>query len=210
MSQRLTAAVIAAATLTIGWNIWSIATTGNTERQSDFRAEIVDITSRTVALTTPAVVSRVATSPSVKKIPQQRVVTYRERKPARLTAKELDCLARNIYFEAGVENRAGKLAVAQVTLNRRDSGRWGRDVCSVVYARAQFSWTLSKDLRNKRPSGELWEQSRAVANEFASGVRIKNLEDTTHYYSDIIPPPAWANTMRVSHKIGQHTFFQRI
>ena len=31
--------------------------------------------------------------------------------------EELECLALNIYFEAGVESTAGKLAVANVTIN---------------------------------------------------------------------------------------------
>lgn len=208
MKQRLTAAVIALSTSVIGYNIWTLANTGNTERQSDFRAEIVEIGSRVVAQSKPTETVRPAMQPK-KKIPERRVATYRERKPVKLTARELDCLAKNIYYEAGVENRAGKLAVAQVTLNRRDEGRWGRDVCSVVYARAQFSWTLSREKRNKQPSGELWRESQQVAREFASGTRIRNLEDTTYYHANYVDP-AWNRTMRVSHVIGQHIFYQKI
>ena len=63
----------------------------------------------------------------------------------RYSTAEEDCLARNIYHEAGVEPTVGKYAVAQVTLNRLKDGRWGRDICSVVYSKAQFSWTLNVD-----------------------------------------------------------------
>ena len=34
------------------------------------------------------------------------------------TPADAECLAKNIYFEAGVESTAGKLAVANVTINR--------------------------------------------------------------------------------------------
>ena len=47
--------------------------------------------------------------------------------------KQLDCLTRNIYWEAASEPFEGKVAVAQVTLNRVESGRFAPTVCGVVY-----------------------------------------------------------------------------
>ena len=44
-------------------------------------------------------------------------------------------MARNIFYEAGGESREGKIAVAQVTLNRAQDPRFGRSVCEVVKAR---------------------------------------------------------------------------
>jgi spore germination cell wall hydrolase CwlJ-like protein/uncharacterized Fe-S cluster protein YjdI len=46
--------------------------------------------------------------------------------------KELACLARNIFFEAGGEPIEGKVAVGVVTLNRLQDGRFGRSLCGVV------------------------------------------------------------------------------
>ena len=70
--------------------------------------------------------------------------------------KELLCMAKNIFFEAAIESTAGKLAVAQVTLNRVNSKYYPNTVCGVVYEglhyttsnglqlpvrdRCQFSW----------------------------------------------------------------------
>lgn len=138
----------------------------------------------------------------------EQVVLVKTKQQVALTAKELDCLAKNIYHEAGVEDRAGKIAVAQVTLNRLREGRWGNNVCSVVYAKAQFSWTLDKRKRNQVPKGELWEQSRAVALEFQRGTRVKGLEDSTHYHADYIRDPAWAKAKQVAKQIGQHIFYR--
>lgn len=47
--------------------------------------------------------------------------------------KQIECLAKNIYYESAGESYEGKLAVAQVTMNRVNSGIFPRDICSVVY-----------------------------------------------------------------------------
>ena len=72
----------------------------------------------------------------------QVVVTAAER------TKQLDCLTKNIYWEAASEPFEGKVAVAQVTMNRVKNGRFGDGVCGVVYQKnviyqkviCQFSW----------------------------------------------------------------------
>ena len=46
--------------------------------------------------------------------------------------KELQCLARNIFFEAANEPEEGKVAVGLVTLNRSQDSRFARTVCGVV------------------------------------------------------------------------------
>lgn len=46
--------------------------------------------------------------------------------------KELQCLARNIFFEAANEPVEGKVAVGLVTLNRVQDGRFRDSVCGVV------------------------------------------------------------------------------
>jgi len=46
--------------------------------------------------------------------------------------KELACLARNIFFEAGNESEEGKVAVGLVTINRTQDGRFAKTICGVV------------------------------------------------------------------------------
>ena len=50
----------------------------------------------------------------------------------KIDRKEFDCLARNIFFEAANEPEEGKVAVALVTLNRKQDGRFRNTVCGVV------------------------------------------------------------------------------
>jgi spore germination cell wall hydrolase CwlJ-like protein len=49
-----------------------------------------------------------------------------------LTDKEIECLARNIYFEAGSEPLEGKVAVGLVTINRSQDPRYPSSICGVV------------------------------------------------------------------------------
>ena len=75
--------------------------------------------------------------------------------------REVDCLAKNIYFEAKGEPRAGKIAVAEVTMNRVKSKQFPRSVCAVVYQKTkgtcQFSWVCEgkKVIRNRAA----WKES---------------------------------------------------
>jgi spore germination cell wall hydrolase CwlJ-like protein len=52
-----------------------------------------------------------------------------------ISSKDVECLAKNIYYEAGSEPEEGKVAVAMVTINRVRDGRFGRSICSVVEQR---------------------------------------------------------------------------
>jgi len=47
--------------------------------------------------------------------------------------KQLECLTRNIYWEAASEPFEGKVGVAQVTINRVESGKFADSICGVVY-----------------------------------------------------------------------------
>ena len=124
------------------------------------------------------------------------------------TPKEANCLAKNIYHEAGVEDVRGKFAVAQVTINRLKSGRWGKSICSVVYAKSQFSWTLYTKLRNEQPKGRTWVESQRVATQvLAHGARVPSLQHSQHYHAVYIKKPVWTRAVAQIQQIGQHVFY---
>ena len=52
-----------------------------------------------------------------------------------LSDRDVECMARNIFYEAGAEPTEGKIAVGIVTLNRAQDPRFGNSVCEVVKAR---------------------------------------------------------------------------
>ena len=61
------------------------------------------------------------------------IVKVPEIRKVLVNKKELDCMASNIYFEASTQSRVGKIAVAQVTMNRVRSPEFPNSVCEVVY-----------------------------------------------------------------------------
>lgn len=138
---------------------------------------------------------------------KKQVALIKTNERIHLTAAEEECLAKNIFHEAGVEPHVGKIAVAQVTHNRLKSGRWGKDVCKVVYAKAQFSWTLQKKKRNAKPKGELWVASVKAAREFAKGTRVTHVDNSQFYHTDYIARPFWADPNKELIKVGQHIFY---
>jgi spore germination cell wall hydrolase CwlJ-like protein len=87
--------------------------------------------------------------------------------------QQLDCLAINIYREAGYEPFEGKVAVAQVTMNRVKDGRFGKDVCGVVYQKnvvmervvCQFSWACDAVHKNRPVNKAAYNESYEVAKK---------------------------------------------
>lgn len=122
--------------------------------------------------------------------------------------KEFECMVRNIYYEAGVENDLGKYAVAQVTLNRKKTGYWGKNICNVVYSKAQFSWTKVKERAWLRPKDATWVRCRKIATDVLNdGVRVKPLRTAVYYHATYINDPQWVDYTKKLVTIGQHVFY---
>ena len=134
-------------------------------------------------------------------------------------SSELECMSKNIYFEAALESTAGKLAVAQVTMNRVKSTNYPNTVCAVItqgkhYAsghpvrdRCQFSWYC--DGKGDDPhKGRMWRDSAAVAEYVLSTPTLMDITDgATHYHANYIDSPRWADPKRKTVAIDTHIFF---
>jgi len=127
--------------------------------------------------------------------------------------QELECLTRNIYWEAASEPFEGKVGVAQVTLNRMESGRFAPSVCGVVYQKnlfyqkivCQFSWFCESGHTVKTIHRPLWNESEEVAKKvLLEGFRLPGLKDALYYHADYVNP-GW-NKLRLE-KIGHHIFY---
>ncbi|QHJ82481.1 MAG: hypothetical protein [Bacteriophage sp.] len=60
-------------------------------------------------------------------------------------AREVDCMAKVIFFEARGESKRGKTLVANVVRNRTQFGKpFATELCKVVYQPNQFAWTRDK------------------------------------------------------------------
>lgn len=139
----------------------------------------------------------------------KELILERQITAIKYTEKDVDCLARNIFYEAGVEDQLGKYAVAQVTLNRVKANykKWGNNICSVVYAPKQFSWTSVKKRAWVKPKGKLWEESVHVARAVLDvGIRVRPLKKALFYHTDYVNPK-WKDESKQITQIGAHIFY---
>jgi spore germination cell wall hydrolase CwlJ-like protein len=127
--------------------------------------------------------------------------------------KDLECLALNIYREAGHEPFEGKVAVAQVTLNRVADTKFPMTVCEVVYEKTavyskvicQFSWYCDANHRNRKINQEAYADSYAVAKKvYLEGFRLDGLNNALYYHADYVRPN-W-KLERIT-QIGAHIFY---
>jgi spore germination cell wall hydrolase CwlJ-like protein len=127
--------------------------------------------------------------------------------------KQLDCLTRNIYWEAASEPFEGKVGVAQVTLNRVESGKFAPTVCGVVYQKntfyqkvvCQFSWYCESNHKIRPVHAALWKESEEVAKKvLLEKFRLPSLENALFYHADYVSP-GW-KLPRIE-KIGNHIFY---
>ena len=125
--------------------------------------------------------------------------------PIKYTPAELTCLTKNIYHEARGEQVEGQYAVANVTINRLKSGKWGNDICQVVYAKNQFSWTNQKKPSKTEPAA--WAQAHDIAVNALSGTRVRGLDASLFYHADYIKSPGWVDNRHYVTQIGQHKFY---
>lgn len=127
--------------------------------------------------------------------------------------RETRCLAEAVYFEARSEPEAGQAAVAQVVLNRVQSGLYPASVCGVVYQNrhhyrgCQFSFACEgRSLRITE--GDAWEQAVRVAKEVMVGrTYISDVGRSTHYHANYAHP-RWARALRKMDVIGRHIFYR--
>jgi len=123
--------------------------------------------------------------------------------------KQVDCLAENIYYEAGYEPQNGKIAVALVTLNRTQDYRFGKDICSVVKQKVnstcQFSWMCEgkKSITNNI----VYNQARDVAlYVYANYEKMHDITLGAKYYHADYVNPKWK--LEKTTVIGRHIFYK--
>jgi spore germination cell wall hydrolase CwlJ-like protein len=134
------------------------------------------------------------------------IVFETEKNPILYNRKDIQCLARNIFFEAGTESMLGKIAVGQVTVNRVKIGHWGETVCDVVHAKDQFSWTNKKDLKIDKDSRTYRDSVVAAKRVLSERKRLRILRHALFYHADYVRPN-WIDRDQKIGKIGTHVFY---
>jgi hypothetical protein len=124
---------------------------------------------------------------------------------------EWRCLAEAIYHEARGEPIEGQIAVAEVILNRRDSGEYPDSVCGVVQQgtgekwMCQFSYFcdgVSDAIRDE----DAWNEVGRVARVMLDGAP-RELTDGAQFYHTRAVDPYWADEFYRTAEIGAHMFY---
>jgi spore germination cell wall hydrolase CwlJ-like protein len=130
------------------------------------------------------------------------------------TQRQLTCLAQNIYHEAGSESYNGKVAVAQVTVNRANSGNFPSTICGVVHQKTQvadkticqFSWVCDPLAKGRRVYSKAWKESQEIARKvLLDGLRLESLGSDALYFHNARVRPKWG--LERIDRIGGHTFY---
>jgi spore germination cell wall hydrolase CwlJ-like protein len=126
-------------------------------------------------------------------------------------SQQIVCMAKNIYYEAATESYEGKLAVAQVTMNRVNHHDFPKTVCGVVYQKVNntYQFSLVGMSVDRVKNQYAWEESMIVARK---ALTEQKLHDTLYRtkslnYHNTSVSPEW-KLKRVA-KIGNHIFYSR-
>ncbi len=142
-----------------------------------------------------------------------------------INPQQLNCLAKNIYFEAANQSFEGKLLVGIAVMERVKLSTYPDSICGVVHDAitsnglpiknlCQFSWFCdgkSDKIHLKNPIvKKAWEESLAAAKL----VLLKKLAANPVYdgmvqYHAIYVHPAWARSHQFKEfvQVGDHIFY---
>ena len=132
----------------------------------------------------------------------------------KIDMKQVACMAKNIYYEAGAEAMPGQAAIARVVMNRVNHG-FAETPCKVIYQKTlinenivcQFSWVCEgKDDPSK--SNPRYKQALKIAYEVMVYDMHKNVvPKTALFFHATTIDPLWPYKQVA--RIGNHIFYSK-
>lgn len=138
--------------------------------------------------------------------------------------KQLYCLSEAVYFESGNQPFVGKLAVAEVILNRVKNVKYPNSICKVVHQgptreswkkngtyypvrhRCQFSYYCDGKTDKPLVETSTWKKSYNAAS-FAFYNNVDIVDGATHYHATYVSP-SWSKQLRRVTRIEDHIFYK--
>ena len=125
-------------------------------------------------------------------------------------ADQIECLAKNIYFEARDQSFLGQRAVAWVTLNRVHNKKYPKNICDVVWQYHQFSWT--HDGKSDNPGNNFaWHRAMLIAEIVLD--RYGDMDDPTDgavmFHANYVDP-YWNSKYTKTVRIDDHIFYKEV
>lgn len=161
-----------------------------------------------------AILVQSVTHAKMEKLREGQMLSSNDIVTIKTRERQLECLAMNIYREAGHENFEGKVAVAQVTMNRASHPSFPKDVCGVVYQKSvimdrvicQFSWYCDTAHKARPVNQTAYNESMSVAKKvLLEGFRLDVMKEALYYHANYVNPK-W-NLEKIG-SIGNHIFYK--
>ena len=122
-----------------------------------------------------------------------------------LSDKDVECLARNIFYESGGEPLEGKVAVGIVTINRSQDSRFPSTLCEVVHQRTTVT-VPKKVVEVRTVKTGMWSPPQEVKE-----VRTTWVPKTVYQFSWVgqrvprIKPddPRWIESRRIAEELSR-------
>jgi spore germination cell wall hydrolase CwlJ-like protein len=159
--------------------------------------------------------TEVAKTAEVPQPPVELVIRYDAAwlasQPKPTGGSDWECLRTALYFESRGESIKGQFAVAEVILNRRDSGRYPGSVCGVVNqgggGGCQFSYTCDGIADRMREGGAI-DRAGRIARLMLDGAP-RALTAGATYFHTTGSNPSWARRFDRTASIGAHLFYRQ-
>lgn len=117
---------------------------------------------------------------------------------------DLRCIATGVYFESANQALEGQLAVANVILNRAESGRFAPTPCAVLTQRGQFSF-VRRGVVPTPPNDRRWARAVAIARIASVDGWADPVPGALFFHATYVSP-GW-NRPRVA-RLGDHIFYR--
>lgn len=129
-----------------------------------------------------------------------------------ISFKDAACLSQAVHGEAGNQPFEGKVAVAQVIVNRTKDGRFPSDICGVVHQRGQFDFL--QHIRWIRRDNPAEEEQMKESIQAAALVLNEEVDDITRGSLFFANPKLstdrrWLRSLKKTMRIGDHVFYRR-
>jgi spore germination cell wall hydrolase CwlJ-like protein len=132
----------------------------------------------------------------------------------KIDAKQLACMAKNIFYEAGSESIKGQAAVARVVMNRIQHG-FANNPCNVVYQKitvedriiCQFSWVCEGKTEPNKNSYRYKVAEQVAYEVMYLGMHKDVVPKSTLFFHSINIDPLWPYKKVAI--IGGHVFYSK-
>lgn len=118
---------------------------------------------------------------------------------------EIRCLARAVYYEAGIEPVEGQVAVAEVIIARSKDKRWKGDLCHTIRMPSQFSF-VKGGRTVPIPDAGVAQRMMDLVRDVVAGRVASRAKGALYYHADYARP-SWRHALTQKIRIKTHIFY---